>query len=111
MTSYKNLLKQNEITIFSKNDCKYCNLVKETFKELEITKINEINVSVMDENTYKLLIDGLKNDTNHRTFPFVFIDTIFCGGNAEIQEKKALGTLFEILKKYNIDFNEDKFIF
>lgn len=111
MNSYKDLLRPNEITIFTKNECKYCMLVKETFKELEIKKINEVNVSLMDDETYKLIIDKLKEDTKHYTYPFVFIDTVFCGGNAEIQEKKNMGTLFEILKNCNIEFNEDKNIF
>lgn len=105
--NYKDFIKPNKITIFTKTGCKYCNFVKETFKDLKIKEINEINVSSMDDETYNLLMDDLVKDTNHNTFPFVFIDKVFCGGNSDIQHIKILGTLYELLKKYNIDFNVD----
>ena len=105
--NYKNLLKPNHITIFTKTGCKYCNLVKETFKVLQIKALNEINVSNMEDTTYNSLIDDLTKNTNHYTYPFVFIDTVFCGGNSDIQQLKITGTLYKLLRKYNIDFKVD----
>lgn len=75
MTNYK---------VYTKNGCKYCDMVKKLLKNHKTTFIN---MSVMQTEEYQQLRDELIAKTNHRTFPWVFQGDNFIGGYTELNKK------------------------
>jgi len=79
----------NSFTIYSKTNCKYCNLVKLILDENKIPFI-EINCDdyLMQDKEYFLnfIKEKAKKEHIYKTFPMVFCDGKFVGGFVETEQ-------------------------
>lgn len=66
------------ITLYCKDDCKYCTKAKDYLVEKSIP-YNEVKLDPSSE-SYASQRDELVTKTNHKTFPFVFVGDTFVGG-------------------------------
>ena len=73
--------------IVSKNNCRYCTIVKQYLSD-NFNDYCEVDASELREED----IDDLKEKTNHRTYPFIFLDGKFIGGHNEFFNRSFLVT-------------------
>jgi glutaredoxin 3 len=72
---------KESITIYSKNDCIYCERAKRLLSEKNIA-FREVLVDTSDECTFSELQDR----TGMKTFPQIFIGNQVLGGFTQLQE-------------------------
>jgi glutaredoxin len=69
-------------TVYSKNNCKYCDMVKELLEEEEPTIINTESYVETRKDEFLTFIAALAR-RSYKTFPMVFHNGIFIGGFIE----------------------------
>jgi len=69
-------------TVYSKDDCKYCKMVKEILEPFQYTVIDCEPYLVSQKEEFLQFIEGLAKKP-HRTFPMVFHNGTFVGGFLE----------------------------
>jgi glutaredoxin 3 len=72
---------KESITIYSKNDCIYCERAKRLLSEKNIA-FREVLVDTSDECT----VSELQDRTGMKTFPQIFIGNQVLGGFTQLQE-------------------------
>jgi glutaredoxin 3 len=72
---------KESITIYSKNDCIYCERAKRLLNEKNIA-FREVLVDTSDECT----VSELQDRTGMKTFPQIFIGNQVLGGFTQLQE-------------------------
>lgn len=84
---------KNKITIFSKNNCSFCVKACQLLNQSNIEYIN-INIDHLDNsnNFFQLL----KDKTNHKTLPNIFVNGIHIGGYSELKKKHEYGNLLNV---------------
>ena len=84
---------KNKITIFSKNNCNFCVKACQLLNQSNIDYIN-INIDHIDNsnNFFQLL----KDKTNHKTLPNIFVNGIHIGGYSELKKKHEYGNLLNV---------------
>lgn len=95
------------IQIFSKDECKYCKFAKTFMKQNNIpfkeTKLNP------QSDKYEIERQALIDKTNHRTFPWIFVNNDFLGGYTELTHLFSTNKLHKMLKDVNIIIDEPDF--
>lgn len=72
----------NFVTVYSKPGCIYCDKTKQFLDE---NNVKYKMISLQPGTTeYDNVVWRLKNDTGHKTFPFIFINDKFIGGYKEL---------------------------
>lgn len=72
---------KDQITIYSKDNCIYCDKAKNLLNEKEIN-FREVKVDVND----RCVVDELQERTGMKTFPQIFIGNQVLGGYTELNE-------------------------
>ncbi|GBB97079.1 hypothetical protein RclHR1_02910007 [Rhizophagus clarus] len=89
------LIQTNPIMLFSKTYCGFCAKAKATFKELNV----EPGIVELDDDPEGTDIqEYLKEKTNQRTVPNIFINGKHVGGYDNLSAAKADGSLNEMIK-------------
>jgi len=90
----KDAIAHDNIVLFTKSDCGYCQMAKECFDELKATyKCIELNNRAdMDE-----IQDALEGLTGARSVPRVFVNGKFIGGGSEVRKMSKNGSLKELV--------------
>jgi len=73
------LIKENQVMIFSKTTCPYCTKVKSLFSDLSTT-FNSLELDTMDQGEATLVLEALKSKTGQTTVPNVFVNGQHLGG-------------------------------
>lgn len=78
---------QNGYTIFTKNACPFCIMVKNLLKD-ENPQINDCDEYLFSPQTKERFLQYIQTLTgkSHRTFPMVFKDGDFIGGYTDTKE-------------------------
>jgi glutaredoxin len=87
----------NTYTIYTKSDCSYCTKVKELLKNESIVIVN-CDEYLENRDLFLQTMDSITGHV-HRTFPFVFHNSIFIGGYDD--------TVIYKKNSKEIQFNED----
>lgn len=72
---------KDSITIYSKNNCVYCDRAKELLTQEQIS-FREVKVDTKDQ----CVVTELQEKTGMKTFPQIFIGNQVLGGFTELQE-------------------------
>jgi glutaredoxin 3 len=75
-------------TLYTKDGCSYCTMAKNLLTE-EGKQFTTVN------NPPQEIVDKLKHDTGHKTYPFIYHGKKFIGGFTDLQA---------LLKPYDEDF-------
>ena len=91
--------KSYKIIIYTSDNCSFCHLAKEIFKEKKL-KFKEINISKDD----KLKNEMIKKSNGMMTVPQIFVNSKHIGGyedliNLESSKRKDAGGLDAIINK------------
>eukprot|EP00833_Pecoramyces_ruminatium_P003547 jgi/Orpsp1_1/1177579/evm.model.c7180000061996.1 len=90
-----NLIKNENVIVFSKTYCPHCKATKELLTSLNC-KFNFIELDTMDNG--KEIQDYLFEVTNQKTVPNTFIKGQHIGGNDNIQKMHKDGKLLPLIK-------------
>ena len=88
------------IKIYSKPFCPYCVKAKTFLKSHEVA-FEEIEMDPLSDD-YEAQRDRLVADTNHRTFPFIFVGKTFLGGYQELLSSFQTLRFHELCKDVGI---------
>ena len=86
--------KSYKIIIYTSDNCSFCHLAKEIFKEKKL-KFKEINISKDD----KLKNEMIKKSNGFMTVPQIFINSKHIGGFKDLRNLENLKKLDEIINK------------
>mmetsp|Transcript_3000 Transcript_3000/g.6459 ORF Transcript_3000/g.6459 Transcript_3000/m.6459 type:complete len:82 (+) Transcript_3000:594-839(+) len=77
------------------NRCPHCNKTKELLNSDEFKSVDVLirDLDVMDDPTGPCLAKALADKTGQTSVPNIFIDGKHLGGNSDLQEAHANGTL------------------
>lgn len=95
--------------IYSKQNCSFCVLAKQMIKDLVQGGDKDIDHYLLCiEDPPPDVVNRLKSETGHTTYPFIFFDGQFIGGYSELKAPKNLVSIINILeKKYGIKSDDD----
>lgn len=80
-TVFNSYIKTNSIMIFSKNNCKYCTQSYEYLDNLH----QKYYTLVLENTDHDIKIKKyIIENTDHKTFPFIYINGKFIGGYTEL---------------------------
>lgn len=85
---------ENEYTVYSKSNCKYCVYTKELLNDVKTTIIN-CDEFLDNKEDFFQFIRKINGDINHRTFPIVFYNKNFIGGFTETEKFYNINNLDE----------------
>lgn len=89
-------IKDNEVVVFSKSSCPYCDATKRTLAGLSMnTKVYELDEMASGGNIQRTLLEM----TGQRTVPNVWVQGQHLGGNDDTQDAVASGKLQKLLKE------------
>lgn len=93
--------KKNQVIIWSKSYCPYCQQTKKLFQSLSQNDNNlHVQIHELDQEPNGAAIQRtLLQMTNQRTVPNVFINNKHIGGNDNVQAAYRSGNLLKILKR------------
>ena len=91
------------VVVFSRKGCQYCAKAKSLLGDLKIDYSNQ-DVTAWEEADKNLL----KTESNHTTFPNIWISARHIGGYDRLNELYTTKKLFELLKEDKISFEEPK---
>ena len=94
------------VKIYSKDGCIYCVKAKDFFDDLGV-KYTEIKLDPSKKDEYKKERDRLIKETNHKTFPWIFIGDTFIGGFTDLKHKHSTLKLEDDLRKIGIEIDMD----
>jgi glutaredoxin len=97
--------------IISKDGCRFCVLAKDLIKTIVGDTDEEFRryVDVVN-NPPQSLVDKLKEDTKHNTYPFIFFDGKFIGGFNQLTNPQTIIKVTTIFHtKYLVDDEDDDF--
>lgn len=83
----------NQITIYSKQTCPYCDMAKRLLTEKGVKSFNEIRID-LDPTQRDLMIER----TKRMTVPQIFIGDVHVGGFDDLAKLNREGKLDELLK-------------
>jgi len=99
-TFVNNLIKNNKIMIFSKENCPYCVKVKELFKELKQEFVS-LEVDNLPESA--AIRDFLFEKTGQKTFPNVYVRKTHLGGCDNTMLAHTQGRLASLLDAFSAE--------
>ena len=89
------LTKNNKVLIFSVTGCPFCLKTKTLFKETLNIEYKDVNVR--EEEGAQEIFAEVTKQYGHETFPAVFVNGTFVGGNSDVQEAHTNGKLKTLL--------------
>ncbi|ORX46901.1 glutaredoxin-1 [Piromyces finnis] len=92
-----NLIKNENVMVFSKTYCPYCDATKDLLNSLKC-QYKAIELDEMDNG--RQIQDYLFEITNQKTVPNTFISGQHIGGNDKLQAKHKSGQLMPIIKDF-----------
>jgi len=106
-STFRKLIEDYKIVVFSKTTCPFCKKVKQHFSDLQehyhAFELNEYPAEKMSQ-----MQDVLKEMTGQRTVPNVFINRHHVGGCSDTEQALADGTIYDMLegtyKTYDYDY-------
>ena len=100
--AWKTLIKPGQVTMFSKSSCPFCKKSKSILDKNAIAyKAHETDVEWTEDD-----IEALKTETDHRSFPNIWIGEKKLGGNTSLEEAVASGKLYELLDLEKISYKK-----
>ncbi|KAL0487085.1 glutaredoxin [Acrasis kona] len=91
----KNIISTNKVVVFSKTYCPHCTASKDLFKKIYPSfKAVELDQEKDGDEIHQ----ELKNTTQHRTVPNIWVNQKFIGGNDTIQQLYKNGELKKMLE-------------
>jgi glutaredoxin 3 len=81
-----------KVTIYSKENCPFCDMAKRLLKEKSVVDINEIQIDVNAEER-----DNMIKKTGRMTVPQIFIGELHVGGFDDLAKLNRDGKLDELL--------------
>jgi glutaredoxin 3 len=84
---------KNKITIFSKTNCNFCTKAQEL---LNMSNISYIDINIDNIENSNIFFQLLKQKTNHKTLPNIFINGTHIGGYSELKKKHESGDLLNV---------------
>lgn len=94
------------VTMFCKSPCLYCVKAKDFLAEHRIpfTAV-ELDATTTEGDAAQR--DALVQQTDHHTFPFIFVGHTFVGGYAELVHAHATLKLHELLQSIGVSLDAD----
>ncbi|KAI8443661.1 thioredoxin-like protein [Phakopsora pachyrhizi] len=92
----EDLIDQNMVVVFSKSYCPYCKKAVETLAQSGVSSPKVIQLDEVSDGESQH--EYLKEKTQQRTVPSIFINKKHIGGNSDLQELKSNGELDKLLK-------------
>ena len=87
--------------VYSKTNCKFCTLAKEIIMDLVNDDKDEVEIVVDPPQD---VVQKLKTENDHHTYPFIFYKDKFLGGYAELKEY-LLVIMDELETKYGKEYD------
>ena len=97
-------IESNDVVVWAKSWCPYCDKVKALFETMEVT---HLAVDLDKFNEEKALVKVLTEMTGQRTVPNVFIGGAHVGGCDDTMALKDSGNLQRMLKDLGVSFKDD----
>jgi len=97
-------IESNDVVVWAKSWCPYCDKVKALFETMEVT---HLAVDLDKFNEEKALVKVLTEMTGQRTVPNVFIGGAHVGGCDDTMALKDSGNLQRMLKDLGASFKDD----
>ncbi|RMX38762.1 hypothetical protein pdam_00018521, partial [Pocillopora damicornis] len=97
-------IKDNNVMVFSKSTCPFCKKVKELFKSLNVT-FYALEIDLLDNGS--TIQDKLKEMTEQRTVPNVFIHGKHIGGADATMKLHTDGKLMELIMPPSENYTYD----
>lgn len=88
-------IESNDVMIFSKSYCPYCESTKRLFENMEGVNANVVELDLRDDGD--AIRDALLEKSGQKTFPNVFVKGTHIGGNDETQLAAKMGKIKKIL--------------
>lgn len=96
---------QNEVVIYGKPECPFCDKAKMFFEEMKIPfRYVGLDPSAVDYEDMKTV---LKTTTKQNTFPFIFVGREFLGGFTELIRAHRTLHLHSMCEKIGIKLEYD----
>ena len=97
----------SKIKIYSKDECIFCDRAKKLLKEIKLD-YEEIKLNPKQYEEYAKERNRLIEQTNHTTFPWIFIGEKFIGGFTDLKHAHNTLKLNDYVKEYtNIELDID----
>jgi glutaredoxin len=103
------ILENNPFVVFKIPGCKNCLKMTDLFDSLGLqSKYSVINIAEIGDVDYDDIVIFLKQITNSKMFPMIFVRGKYIGSYNEVKDQIELGFLYDILKKeLNIEVDID----
>ena len=100
--AWRSLVKPGQVTMFSKSTCPFCMNSKSILDKNAIEfKAHETDLEWSSED-----IQALKTESEHKSFPNIWIGEKKLGDNTNLEEAVASGKLYELLDLENISYKK-----
>ena len=104
MPNWKSLIGAGKgVVVFTRKGCQYCAKAKSLLGDLKVNYSNQ-DVTTWEEADKNLL----KTESNHSTFPNIWLNTNHIGGYDKLNELYITKKLFDMLKEANISYQDPK---
>ncbi|KAF7563598.1 hypothetical protein G7046_g497 [Stylonectria norvegica] len=90
------IINDHNVVVFSKSYCPYCRQTKQVLSSLD-AEFETVELDQISDGS--ALQDALKELTNQRTVPNIFISKKSIGGNSDLQSLSSAGKLKGLLKE------------
>ncbi|XP_046684101.1 thioredoxin reductase 3-like [Homalodisca vitripennis] len=106
-SSFKSLINDNDVVVFSKTTCPFCKKVKQLFKDIN-AEIFVFELNSHSDDKCAQMQDVLQKMSGQRTVPNVYVKKHHVGGYTDTKQALDDGTLFDMLegdfKTYDYDY-------
>ena len=100
--AWRSLVKPGQVTMFSKSTCPYCKNSKSILDKNAVEyKAHETDIDWSKED-----VTTLKTESEHKSFPNIWIGEKKLGGNSDLEEAVSSGKLYELLDLENISYKK-----
>ena len=97
----------NQVVIYSKTYCPYCRATKQLFREaFPNAKVKVVEMDTLEDGVQFQQV--LLAKTGQRTVPNVYVNNRHVGGNSDVQQAYANGTLTKLLQQQQPNKNQAK---
>lgn len=95
--SLDSVIAADKVIVFSRVGCPYCKKAKELLVSKSID-YKDYSIDTMGSDGEALFAEMTKATGGHDTFPAIYVNKVFVGGNSDLQEANTNGKLEELLK-------------